>query len=52
MYTYMQELVLGVIALSGCERTDFTTLSGGKQGCMDDIIVYASCDMSCDVNWQ
>ena len=27
------------------------TLSGGKKGYMDDIIVHASCDTSCDVNW-
>ena len=42
---------LGVVALSGCEGTDFTTLSGGRQRCMDDIIGHASCDMPCDVNW-
>ena len=39
------------MALSGCDGADLTTLSGGKQGCMGDVIVHPLCDMSCDVNW-
>ena len=40
----------GDTALSGCEGVDFMTLSGGGQGCRDDIIAHTSSELPCGVN--